>query len=98
MVGILVVRPCARGAVDITVMKKVNFRHSWSMFDEASKMVWIQKQQDLAMEGTEHNIEMQPMSMSFSNVAVSIQDSDAQMKGYQACAAPTLAVVLAECY
>lgn len=42
MVGILV-----RGAVDIRVMKKANFRHRWSMFDEASKMVWIQKQQDL---------------------------------------------------
>lgn len=46
------------------------------------------------MEETEHNIEMQPMSMSFSNVAVRIQVSDAQIKGYQACAAPTLAVVV----
>lgn len=49
---------------------------------------------DLVMEETEHNIEMQPMSMSFSNVAVRIQVSDAQIKGYQACAAPTLAVVV----
>ena len=52
-------------------------------------MVWARKQQDVAMEET--SIGMQHMHTSLCYVAVNLQDADAQMKGDDACSAPTSA-------